>query len=154
MSQYTLWCKYLLFAALFITPTFSYSSSLKDIGPINMDFNYSADSYELNKRDSNHLLPYCSDLENERNSLRDDYGISLDSVACLGPMKLHETKKQKNRSELALQLVAEFVSKNQISRIVERNPALISLVSFLKFCRPRGGTLSPDELTCRYIVEF
>lgn len=48
----------------------------------------------------------------------------------------------------------DWVQNDYLVRILRRNPLLVGLADFFEFCRPRGGILSPDGLSCQYTIWF
>lgn len=84
-----------------------------------------------------HMLPDCDDPKYAQEA-KDGY--------CLGSVLPEGTT--------GISLDGEWVYEDYIIRIIKRNPALVGLGDFLEICRPRGGMLSSDGLSCQYTIWF
>lgn len=84
-----------------------------------------------------HALPDCNDPKAAEQA-KQGY--------CLGAVLPEEIE--------GISLDGEWIQEDFIIRIIKRNPSLVGLAEFLEICRPRGGTLSPDELSCQYTIWF
>lgn len=82
--------------------------------------------------------PACSSLPSAK---------KLKSVDCV---KVYSPKAAKN----GIYISQDWFYDEYVLRVLRRNPALVGLAEFLEFCRPRGGILSPNGLTCQYAIYF
>ena len=125
-----------LFVFVFLGTFTMYKTSLAEI---HLSGSKDFGLFPTEKEDSKkkHLLPACDDPK---------YAKEAKTGYCLGSVLPEET--------FGISLDGEWIYEEYIIRIIKRNPALVGFAEFLEICRPRGGILSPDKMSCEYTIWF
>lgn len=95
-----------------------------------------------NPHSDKHVLPNCDLFTNHR-----EYGLQSDGY-CLGPV--NPAQPDYGVDTGVMTILAEIFDEDGSVLILRRNPLLMSLAAFVKFC----GKTRSDKLTCEYKITF